>query len=61
MYSKKVTMQYNHFEQNWGPSAYGILLKDISDSHISNNTFYKNTMALHMEGTSRIEVEKKHF
>ena len=61
MYSKKVTMQFNHFEQNWGPSAYGLLLKDISDSRISNNTFYKNTMALHMEGTSRIEVEKNIF
>jgi nitrous oxidase accessory protein len=61
MYSKKVTMQFNHFEQNWGPSAYGILLKDISDSRISNNTFLKNTMALHMEGTSRIEIEKNIF
>ena len=61
MYSKKVTMQFNHFEQNWGPSAYGILLKDISDSRIANNTFYKNTMALHMEGTSRMEVEKNIF
>lgn len=61
MYSKKVVMQFNHFEQNWGPSAYGVLLKDISDSRISNNIFYKNTMALHMEGTSRIEVEKNIF
>jgi len=61
MYSKKVTMQYNHFEQNWGPSAYGILLKDISDSHISDNRFYKNTVGLHMEGTSRIEIEKNIF
>ena len=61
MYSKRVTMQYNHFEQNWGPSAYGVLLKDISDSHITQNIFYKNTMALHMEGTSRIEIEKNIF
>ena len=30
MYSKKVKMENNHFEQNWGPSAYGILLKDIT-------------------------------
>ena len=27
MYSKKVTMQGNHFEQNWGPSAYGHFIK----------------------------------
>lgn len=61
MYSKKVTMQGNHFEQNWGPSAYGILLKDISDSYISGNTFFKNTVALHLEGTSRIEITKNIF
>lgn len=61
MYSRKVTMGFNHFEQNWGPSAYGILLKDISDGRISNNVFFKNTMAIHMEGTSRMEVEKNVF
>ena len=61
MYSKKVTMQGNHFEQNWGPSSYGILLKDISDSYISSNTFLKNTVALHLEGTSRIDISKNVF
>jgi len=39
MYSQKVKMEGNHFEENWGPSAYGILLKEITDSYISNNTF----------------------
>jgi nitrous oxidase accessory protein len=61
MYSKKVNMQFNHFEQNWGPSSYGILLKDISDSHINQNTFFKNTVGIYMEGTSRIEVQKNIF
>ncbi len=61
MYSKKVTMTGNHFEQNWGPSAYGILLKDITDSHIQHNTFFKNTVAIHMEGSSRIEIQKNIF
>lgn len=61
MYSKKVTMLLNHFEQNWGPSAYGILLKDITDSRIQHNTFYKNTVAIHMEGSSRIAIEKNTF
>lgn len=61
MYSKHVNMQYNHFEQNWGPSAYGILLKDINDSQISNNQFFKNTVGIYMEGTSRIEVQKNTF
>jgi nitrous oxidase accessory protein len=61
MYSKKVRMENNHFEQNWGPSAYGILLKDISDSYILHNTFLKNTVAIHLEGTSRINIEKNTF
>jgi len=61
MYSHKVTMVSNHFEENWGASAYGILLKDISDSYIGSNTFYKNSIALHLEGTSRINIEKNDF
>ena len=61
MYSKKVRMENNHFEQNWGPSAYGILLKDISDSYILHNTFLRNTVGIHLEGTSRIEIEKNIF
>ncbi len=61
MYSKKVMMQDNHFELNWGPSSYGILLKDISDSHIEHNTFLRNSIGLHLEGTSRIEIDKNIF
>jgi nitrous oxidase accessory protein len=61
MYSKKVIMLNNQFDQNWGPSSYGILLKDISDSHIEHNVFFKNTVGIHMEGTSRIRIEKNIF
>ena len=61
MYSKKVKMENNHFEQNWGPSAYGILLKDITDSYILHNTFFKNTVGIHLEGTSRIIIERNIF
>ncbi len=61
MYSKKVKMENNHFEQNWGPSAYGILLKDISDSYILHNTFLKNTVGIHLEGTSRIDIQRNIF
>ncbi len=61
MYSKQVIMERNLFDRNWGASAYGILLKDISDSHISNNRFIKNTIAIHMEGSSRIEISKNIF
>ncbi|MDZ4808687.1 MAG: nitrous oxide reductase family maturation protein NosD [Bacteroidota bacterium] len=61
MYSKKVKMENNHFEQNWGPSSYGILLKDISDSYILHNTFLRNTVGIHLEGTSRINIERNIF
>ncbi|MBC7905003.1 MAG: nitrous oxide reductase family maturation protein NosD [Gemmatimonadaceae bacterium] len=61
MYTRNVRMENNLFENNWGPSAYGILLKDISDSHIKNNRFVENTVAIHMEGSSRIMIEKNTF
>jgi nitrous oxidase accessory protein len=61
MYSKKVIMTGNHFEENWGPSAYGILLKEITDGTISNNTFLKNTVGIYMEGSSRMEIQKNAF
>ena len=61
MYSKNVRMENNVFDKNWGASAYGILLKDITDSHIEHNQFLQNTVAIHMEGSSRIEIRKNTF
>jgi len=61
MFSKSVKMFNNYFEENWGDSAYGILLKEISDGYIFNNKFIKNTSGIYMEGTSRIKVEKNNF
>ena len=34
-------MYHNLFEENWGDAAYGLLLKEISDSHIEGNKFIK--------------------
>jgi nitrous oxidase accessory protein len=61
MYSHHVLMLKNHFEQNWGPSAYGILLKDINDSRIYHNTFLHNTVSILMEGANRISVGNNLF
>ena len=61
MYSRNVWMENNLFDRNWGPSAYGILLKDISNSHIRHNKFVQNTVAIHMEGSSRIEIDSNTF
>ncbi|MEK7199357.1 MAG: NosD domain-containing protein, partial [Bacteroidota bacterium] len=43
MFSHGVKMYSNVFEENWGDAAYGLLLKEISDSYIDGNTFIKNT------------------
>ncbi|UOX33477.1 nitrous oxide reductase family maturation protein NosD [Flavobacterium sediminilitoris] len=61
MYSKEVKMMNNLFDQNWGQSAYALLLKEINDSYILGNKFTKNTVAVHMEGSNRIKFEKNLF
>ena len=61
MFTKNVKMFNNYFEENWGDSAYGLLLKEIADSYIFNNHFARNTSGIYMEGTSRIKVEKNVF
>lgn len=61
MYSNHVVMLGNLFEYNWGPNAYGILLKEISDSKIFTNEFRQNTVGILMEGTNRIDVQQNQF
>ena len=61
MYTNHIRMYNNYFLNNWGGAAYGILLKDITDSDISGNHFTKNTTALHMEGCSRNKFYKNSF
>lgn len=61
MFTKNVKMFNNYFEENWGDGAYGLFLKEISDSHIIGNKFSRNTSGIHMEGTSRILIEKNVF
>ena len=43
----------NRFLDNRGSSAYGLLLKDITDSRIERNVFQQNTTGIFMEGCSR--------
>jgi nitrous oxidase accessory protein len=61
MYTKNVRMARNTFEKNWGTAAYGILLKDITDSYMINNKFVENTIAIFMEGGNRIDVKGNLF
>jgi nitrous oxidase accessory protein len=61
MYSHGVKMFHNFFEENWGDAAYGLLLKEISDSYIDGNYFNRNTSGIYMEGASRIHLTKNTF
>lgn len=53
MYTRRVRMEGNRFERNWGAAAYGLLLKDITDSEIRDNRFAENTVGLYLEGANR--------
>ncbi len=61
MFTNKVKMINNSFNDNWGDAAYGLLLKEISDAYILNNQFISNTSGIYMEGTNRIIVERNNF
>ena len=61
MYSKRVHITGNTFERNRGSAAYGLLLKDITDSEVRGNRFIENSIALHMEGASRNAVVDNDF
>ncbi|HEY9000758.1 MAG TPA: nitrous oxide reductase family maturation protein NosD [Mucilaginibacter sp.] len=61
MYSHGVNMYDNEFIHNWGDASYGLLLKEITDSRITRNRFIKNTIGLHMEGTTRVDVRQNLF
>lgn len=61
MYTKRITMLHNRFENNWGSAAYGILLKEISDSYIQGNIFTENTVGIFAESCNRITIEQNEF
>jgi nitrous oxidase accessory protein len=61
MYTRRAHIVNNRFERNWGSGAYGLLLKDISDSEISGNRFVRNSTALYLEGSDRNRLEQNEF
>jgi len=61
MYTSEIEMLGNRFESNQGSAAFGLLLKDISDSRILNNTFQENSVGLYAEGFDRTEVSGNDF
>ncbi len=61
MYSKGVHMFGNRFINNWGDAAYGLLLKDITNSIITGNSFSNNTIGVNMEGSNRVFFKQNTF
>ena len=61
MYTQGVKMIDNQFQDNWGSSSYGLLLKEIRDSFIEGNRFTMNTVAVYMEGSSRCSFSENVF
>jgi nitrous oxidase accessory protein len=61
MYSRAVTMVGNRFEDNWGPAAYGLLLKEIKDSRVERNVFSRNSTGIYAEGSDRIVIAGNQF
>ena len=54
-------MKDNTFSFNWGSAAYGLLLKEIYDAEISDNRFEENTIAVNVEGSTRIKYMRNTF
>jgi nitrous oxidase accessory protein len=61
MYSRHVEMTDNVFEYSWGSSAYGLLIKDLSDSEIRGNVFHRNSTAIYSQGATRTTFEDNQF
>ena len=56
MYTDGVVMEENEFLHNWGNAAFGLLLKDITDSVLRGNRFLGNSTGLYAEGADRLQV-----
>lgn len=61
MFTKKVVMMNNTFEENWGDAAYGVLFKELSDCYLSGNKFIRNTTGIFFDGSNRIKAEHNLF
>jgi nitrous oxidase accessory protein len=61
MFTHRVQMIGNRFENNWGGAAYGLFLKEISDSRLERNVFFRNTVALVADGANRLHAVDNDF
>lgn len=61
MYAADIEMTGNVFRSNLGSAAFGLLLKNISDSEIAGNTFAENSVGIYAEGFDRTDVVGNDF
>ena len=61
MYTKRVTMIDNRFENNWGSASYGLLLKEILEPTLRGNRFARNTVGLLVDGVTRLDADRNEF
>jgi len=61
MFSKFIVMKGNRFIRNWGTASYGLLLKEIYDAEVVDNTFTENTIGIFIEGSNRINYTQNQF
>ena len=61
MFSSAVKMQGNTFSNAWGAHAYGLLLKEVTNSFLINNRFVGNTIAIQAEGLEKIDYRSNDF
>ncbi|OEK02324.1 nitrous oxide reductase [Roseivirga sp. 4D4] len=61
MFSKFIEMRRNRFVQNWGTASYGLLLKEIYDAEVVDNTFEENTIGIFIEGCTRVNYLSNDF
>ena len=61
MYTKRVVMTDNRFEDNWGSASYGLLLKEILEPELTGNRFSRNSVGLLVDGVTRLRAEGNQF
>lgn len=61
MYSRGVQMEANRFSHSWGSAAYGLLLKEISDSRIAANLFEFNSVGVTIQNSTRMIFDGNQF
>ncbi|MEO7083166.1 MAG: nitrous oxide reductase family maturation protein NosD [Gemmatimonadaceae bacterium] len=61
MFTHRVTMVGNRFEDSWGSGSYGLLLKEIFDSRIEDNHFVGNAVGLMADDANRLVAVRNEF